>query len=422
MRDEPLAHGIGVLKLLFGTYVLIIVTIFGYSAKQHKVEENPNAIEFEMQDDFVVLSYNDKVFPVDSKSYDEFMDSDKQETLMIDTLDNNNRSFMAINDNGGISLAYNAPYDLPQLSGIFDYWANAGNVKTTARIWGAPNTTYYANYYQYVKGKGGTYNTDNGKLTYYKPYGDGDWILRCVASLGLFFTAKRTTAETGALDDADMYCGVIDDNGLCHGDYTRGTDNRNQQQYKWASTNDSEYDPTAPIGVYGLTKEKGEKAVLEETEDFYILRTAWLYGFDGKNFVYTMIRAMNTHESVKVVSDQRGSPTFCVDLANVIIKLIKKDGTIPYGIYHVTNEGETTWFDFTKEIFAQGTKKGLITNKSCIINPCTTQEYPTPAKRPSYSVLNKKKIEDALGEKLPDWQDSLALFLESKNFDHERIK
>ena len=184
----------------------------------------------------------------------------------------------------------------------------------------------------------------------------------------------------------------------------------------------NEDDPTAPIGVYGLTKEKGEKAVLEETEDFYILRTAWLYGFDGKNFVYTMIRAMNTHESVKVVSDQRGSPTFCVDLANVIIKLIKKDGTIPYGIYHVTNEGETTWFDFTKEIFAQGTKKGLITNKSCIINPCTTQEYPTPAKRPSYSVLNKKKIEDALGEKLPDWQDSLALFLESKNFDHERIK
>ncbi len=90
MRDEPLSSGIGVLKFMFGTYVLILVTIFGFSAKQHKVEEDPNAIEFEMQDDFVVLSYNDKVFPVDSKSYDEFMDSDKQETLMIDTLDNNN--------------------------------------------------------------------------------------------------------------------------------------------------------------------------------------------------------------------------------------------------------------------------------------------------------------------------------------------
>lgn len=160
---------------------------------------------------------------------------------------NDDRSFMAINDNGGIALAYNTPYDLPQLSGIFDYWANAGNVKRTARIWGAPNTIYYANYYQYVKGKGGTFNTDNGILTYYKPYGDGDWILRCVASLGLFFTTKRTTAETGALDDVDMFCGVIDDNGLCHGDYTRGTDNRNQPQYSWTTTNDSAYDPTAPI-------------------------------------------------------------------------------------------------------------------------------------------------------------------------------
>lgn len=157
------------------------------------------------------------------------------------------RSAMAINDNGGMTLAYNIPYDLPQLQGIYDYWANAGNVKTTARIWGAPNTNYYANYYQYVKGKEGTFNTDNGILTYYRPYGDGDWILRCVASLGLFFTVKRATAYTGALDDTDMYCGVIDDNGLCHGDYTRGTDNRNQPQYSWTNTNDSTYDPTAPI-------------------------------------------------------------------------------------------------------------------------------------------------------------------------------
>lgn len=157
------------------------------------------------------------------------------------------RTFMAINDNGGIALAYNTPYDLPQLIGIYDYWANAGNVKTTARIWGAPWKTYYNNYYQYVKGKDGTFDTANGILTYYKPYGDGEWILHCVASLGLFFAVKRTTAYTGALDDPDMYCGTIDSNGLCHGDYTRGTDNRNQPQYSWTTTNDSTYDPTAPI-------------------------------------------------------------------------------------------------------------------------------------------------------------------------------
>lgn len=157
------------------------------------------------------------------------------------------RYFMAINNNGGMALAYNMPYDLPQLNGIYDYWANRGNVKTTVKIWGNTNNLYYDNTYQYVNGKGGKYNTDNSKLTYYREYGDGEWVLRCAASLGLFFAVKRTTAYSGALDDVDMYCGVIDDNGLCHGDYTRGTANRNQPQYSWTNTNDSTYDPTAPI-------------------------------------------------------------------------------------------------------------------------------------------------------------------------------
>lgn len=157
------------------------------------------------------------------------------------------RTFMAINDNGGMALAYNMPYDLPQLNGIYDYWANHGNVKTTVKIWGNTNTLYYNNTYQYVNGKDGTFNNANGKLTYYREYGDGEWILRCVASLGLFFAVKRTTANSGALDDPDMYCGVIDSDGLCHGDYTRGTDNRAQPQYSWTTTNDSTYDPYKDI-------------------------------------------------------------------------------------------------------------------------------------------------------------------------------
>ena len=163
------------------------------------------------------------------------------------------RSFMAINDNGGMSLAYNIPYDLPQLVGIYDYWANRGNVKTTVKIWGGNNTPYYNNTYQYINGKDGTFNTANGKLTYYKPYGDGEWVLHCVASLGLFFTIKRTVAASGALDSEYMYCGTIDQNGLCHGDYTRGTDNRDQPQYKWTTTNDSTYDPTVIIPDYDDT-------------------------------------------------------------------------------------------------------------------------------------------------------------------------
>lgn len=175
-----------------------------------------------------------------------------------------------------------------------------------------------------------------------------------------------------------------------------------------------------PIGVYGVTKTHGEKAIAEETDEFYIIRTAWLYGWAGKNFVYTMIRAMNTHDSVKVVSDQKGSPTFAGDLAAVIVKIIKSDA--PYGIYHCTDLGETSWWDFTNEIKRQGIECGWITNRGCTVNPCTTEEYPTPAKRPAYSVLSKDKIQKTLGIKLPDWRESLGVFLRSEMFDPERIK
>lgn len=178
--------------------------------------------------------------------------------------------------------------------------------------------------------------------------------------------------------------------------------------------------PVKPVGVYGETKALGEKAVQEETDEYYILRTAWLYGWDGKNFVYTMIRAMNTHDAVKVVNDQRGTPTFAGDLADAIIKITQKK--IPYGIYHVTDLGEITWFDFTNEIKSQAEKCGFITNNECKVNPCTTDEYPTPAKRPAYSVLSKEKIQRALGIKLPDWKESLKVFLESSNFNKEMIK
>ena len=132
--------------------------------------------------------------------------------------------------------------------------------------------------------------------------------------------------------------------------------------------------PIAPIGVYGKTKADGEAAVRQNLKEHYIIRTAWLYGWAGKNFVYTMIKAMNTHDSVKVVNDQKGSPTFAGDLAGVIIKIIKKDD-VPYGTYHCTDLGEITWWDFTNEIKKQGIEAGLITNRDCVVNPCATTEY-----------------------------------------------
>ena len=178
--------------------------------------------------------------------------------------------------------------------------------------------------------------------------------------------------------------------------------------------------PVAPIGIYGKTKAAGEKSVIENTKEYYILRTAWLYGWHGKNFVYTMIRAMNTHDAVKVVADQKGTPTFAGDLADVVLKIISKEN-VPYGIYHCTDLGEITWWDFTVEIKKQGIKAGWITNKDCAVNKCTTDEYPTPAKRPAYSVLSKDKIQKTLGITLPQWQDSLNKFLTSDLFEKERI-
>ena len=181
--------------------------------------------------------------------------------------------------------------------------------------------------------------------------------------------------------------------------------------------------PVAPIGVYGVTKAKGEEAVRNNTDKYYILRTAWLYGWAGKNFVYTMIRAMNTHDAVKVVNDQKGTPTFAGDLAKVILQIID-DKTVPYGTYHVTDLGEITWWDFTNEIKKQGIEAGWIneTGKNCVVNPCTTDEYPTPAKRPAYSVLSKDEIQKTLGITLPDWKESLSKFLHSELFDKSRIE
>ena len=181
--------------------------------------------------------------------------------------------------------------------------------------------------------------------------------------------------------------------------------------------------PVAPIGVYGVTKAKGEEAVRNNTDKYYILRTAWLYGWAGKNFVYTMIRAMNTHDAVKVVNDQKGTPTFAGDLAKVILQIID-DKTVSYGTYHVTDLGEITWWDFTNEIKKQGIEAGWINEKgkNCVVNPCTTDEYPTPAKRPAYSVLSKDKIQKTLGITLPYWKESLKVFLDSEMFDKERIQ
>lgn len=169
-----------------------------------------------------------------------------------------------------------------------------------------------------------------------------------------------------------------------------------------------------PLGVYGVTKAAGEDAVAESAKEYYILRTAWLYGFDGHNFVYTMTNLMNTHDVIKVVCDQKGTPTCAVDLAGVILKIIKK-GDVPFGVYQCTDLGETDWHSFAEKIYAFGKKYGRVT-RDCVINACTTEEYPSKTKRPAYSVLSKEKIQRTLGITLPQWEESLEKFMKSDSF------
>ena len=172
----------------------------------------------------------------------------------------------------------------------------------------------------------------------------------------------------------------------------------------------NEDDTTNPIGIYGLSKRDGEVAVLENNPCSYIIRTAWLYGKHGNNFVRTMLRLMNERNEVKVVEDQRGSPTWTRDLASAVLAVIKSGREIPFGIYHYTNEGNISWYEFAKEIYLQGKKQGLI-DSDCDVKPCTSSEYPAKVKRPAYSVLEKNKIKAALGIEIPFWDVSLKEYL-----------
>lgn len=168
----------------------------------------------------------------------------------------------------------------------------------------------------------------------------------------------------------------------------------------------SEDDEKNPVTAYGITKLHGEEKIQENCDKYYIFRTAWLYGHGGNNFVKTMTKLGQERDVLNVVCDQHGSPTYAVDLARIIKQAIFKN--IPYGIYHATNNGYTTWFDFTKEIFAQ---QGIL----CEVKPVTTEQYIemmkiTQAKRPLNSQLSKKKLEEQ-GIEIPGWEDGLRRYL-----------
>lgn len=157
-------------------------------------------------------------------------------------------------------------------------------------------------------------------------------------------------------------------------------------------------DATNPLNNYGLTKLQGEQAVQKYCKKYYIARTSWLYGHHGKNFIETMLNCANNGKSLKVVSDQFGCPTWTVQLSEGICDLIEESPD--FGIYHICGSGETSWYEFAKEIFKQA---GIDAD----LSPCTTEEYPTPAKRPKYSVMENEGI-------CENWKVALKKYLELK--------
>lgn len=167
----------------------------------------------------------------------------------------------------------------------------------------------------------------------------------------------------------------------------------------------SEDDSTNPVSVYGTTKLEGEKAIEQVLKSYFIIRTSWLYSEYGNNFMKTMLRLGQEREELSVVDDQEGTPTYAKDLASFIHSIISENSN-KYGLYHYSNQGKTTWYGFAKAIFNfEKIKVNL--------SPIPTSQYPTPAKRPHYSVLSKQKVHENFKIQIPQWEESLKLALKA---------
>lgn len=217
------------------------------------------------------------------------------------------------------------------------------------------------------------------------------------------------TAVDKAEDDVDL-CYKINRDAVAN--LGRAATNNNAKvihistDYVYDGTANKPYvetDTVNPQSVYGKSKQEGEAELLKACADSIIIRTAWLYSIFGNNFVKTMIKLGKERETLNVVADQRGTPTYGTDLAKTIVKILdfSEANRFKPGIYHYSNEGATTWYDFTLAIHKEA---GINT---CKVNPITTEQYPVKATRPKYSVLDKSKIKSTFNLTIPKWEESL---------------
>jgi dTDP-4-dehydrorhamnose reductase len=176
-----------------------------------------------------------------------------------------------------------------------------------------------------------------------------------------------------------------------------------------------EGDPTGPISAYGRSKLAGERAIISSgLKNYFILRTSWLYGPGGNNFVETILRLAREREELRIVADQQGSPTYTEDLAKAIFSLLASAKERPsYGLYHFSNNGSCTWYEFADRIVSLARSNNLPV-KAGSLHPIRTEEYPLPAKRPAYTVFSKTKYEEVTGETAPFWLDSLINYFDAR--------
>ena len=187
-----------------------------------------------------------------------------------------------------------------------------------------------------------------------------------------------------------------------------------------AKTPYREEDPVGPLGMYGQSKLEGERAIQASGVPHLIFRTAWVYGLRGQNFLLTMLRLMQERETLGIVSDQIGAPTWSRMIAETTVLAIAKCTQGGHfcpesksGLYHLTSQGETSWYEFAKTIQGLAIRQGRLKDKVATLNPIPTSAYPTPAKRPAYSVLSCEKLGSQLGLILPEWTRSLELCLDN---------
>ena len=231
-----------------------------------------------------------------------------------------------------------------------------------------------------------------------------DWVINCAA----YTQVDKAEAESGQAfiinrDSPEQLAQAVADGGgrMLQVSTDFVFDGTQRHPY-------SETDTPNPLGVYGRSKLEGEQAVQRVLPGSVVLRTAWVYGVNGHNFVKTMLRLAMAGKPLRVVSDQRGTPTWTRNIAAAISELVAQESA---GTYNFTNAGETSWHGFATAILDEGAKSGF-SIKTETVTPIPTSEYPTPATRPAYSVLDTEKIRPLLSGPIPDWRDSLKNMLQ----------